>query len=160
LRRAIYAALGAAPNPDEIDNYEITRGFPLAYVPEEDPEMIDEMKWAKEDTANAGANDDSENEVAESDRMASDESDNEGGWVDEDADGVTSELSSNKKRKKTFTAIDKVRIMLSCVLYLLIEEVDSCYRSQYSSLGSQEAQDASSDTQALRAKIQAPHPNS
>jgi len=31
-------------------------------------------------------------------------------------------------------------------------------RSQYSSLGSQEAQDASSDTQALRAKIQAPHP--
>jgi len=156
LRRAIYAALGAAPNPDEIDNYEITRGFPLAYVPEEDPEMIDEMKWAKEDTANAGANDDSENEVAESDRMASDD---EGGWVDEDADGVTSELSSNK-RKKTFTAIDKVRIMLSCVLYLLIEEVDSCYRSQYSSLGSQEAQDASSDTQALRAKIQAPHPNS
>ena len=57
------------------------------------------------------------------------ESDNEGGWVDEDADGVASELSSNKKRKKTFTAIDKVRIMLGCVLYLLIEEVDSCYCS-------------------------------
>ena len=83
--------------------------------------MINEMKWAKEDTANAGANDNSENEVAESDGMASDESVNEGGWVDEDADGVTSELSSNKKRKKTFTIIDKVRIMLSCVPYLLRE---------------------------------------
>ena len=129
MHRAIYAALGAAPNPDEIDNYEITHGFPLAYVPEEDPEVIDEMKWAKEDVANAGANDDSETEVAESDGMASDESDDEGGWVDEDADGVASELSSNKKRKKTFTAIDKVRIMLGCVPYLLIEEVDSCYRS-------------------------------
>jgi len=83
-------------NPDEIDNYEITRGLPTCICTREDPEVIDEMKWAKEDTANAGANDDSENEVAESDRMASDD---EGGWVDEDADGVTSELSATRGRR-------------------------------------------------------------
>jgi hypothetical protein len=62
--------------------------------------VIDEMKWAKEDTANAGTNDNSENEVAESEGMASNESDDEGGWVDEDADGVTSEPTSTRRGRR------------------------------------------------------------
>ena len=48
VTRAIYYGMGIADDPDVDDYYTKARGFPIAYSPDDDPEVIEEMCIAAE----------------------------------------------------------------------------------------------------------------
>jgi hypothetical protein len=106
--RAIFHGLGVADNPDQVDYYTKTCGFPLVYLSEDDPEVVNEMKLAAKELSAQGDSDTSDVEIASSE-SSGDESDNsnEVDWVDE-ADDAEADKSKRKKKKR-FTVIDKVQ---------------------------------------------------
>jgi hypothetical protein len=107
--RAIFHGLGVADDPDKVDYYAKTRGYPLAYLSEDDPEVADEMRLAAKELSTQGNDDTNDVEIVSSE-SSGDESDdsNEGEWVDE-ADETDEVEGSKKKKKRRFTIIDKVR---------------------------------------------------
>ncbi|KIK73584.1 hypothetical protein PAXRUDRAFT_20699 [Paxillus rubicundulus Ve08.2h10] len=67
--QALGHGLGNAPDPDVEDLYEITRQFPLAYNPETDPKVMQEMSEmskesskSSEDNTDTDSSTDSEND--------------------------------------------------------------------------------------------------
>ncbi|KIK74778.1 hypothetical protein PAXRUDRAFT_19545 [Paxillus rubicundulus Ve08.2h10] len=69
VAQALGHGLGNAPDPDEEDLYKITHQFPLAYNPETDPEvmqdmseMLTEQSKASEDDSDAWSSDSSESD--------------------------------------------------------------------------------------------------
>ncbi len=128
IRRAILHVVGSAEDPDEVDYYTHTRGFPIAYTPDDDPEVVDEMKIAAIEL-NDGKDDVSEDE------STADESDDEQ-WVDEDKDDDQEGGGKKKKARKTFSAVDKVRPLTTYSEYML-KETATCHCRWYTPVGDQ-----------------------
>jgi hypothetical protein len=114
--RAIYFGLGCADDPDVDDYYNKARAFPIIYNPDEDPEVIEEMKIA-ESELNGGSDDkdiEGEDQESSSEGSTGDEGggDTDDGWVDEgeDEEGGSADQSGKQKRKrKVLSCVDKVR---------------------------------------------------
>ena len=120
--RAIFHGLGIADDPDEIDYYEKARAFPIVYLADDDPEVIEEMKVAAAELKDGGDNSD-ENEIEDSSGSPSDDSTDgsegesaEDEWVDEDVDedgegegAAPIRPKKSKGRQKVFSCVEKVR---------------------------------------------------
>jgi hypothetical protein len=88
----------------------------MTYSPEEDPEVIEEMKIAE--TELNGNNDDKDDgglESSDDDSTGEEDGDNgEGDWEDEDDDvegndtGSTGQLEKRKRKRKILSCVDKV----------------------------------------------------
>ena len=103
--RAILHGVGAANDPDKIDNYNKARAFPIAYSADDDPEVVNEMKIAVEELREGNDKDKNEQE------MLSDESSEESGedeWED-NKDG-----SKGQSKKKRFFSVDKMCFATLC----------------------------------------------
>jgi hypothetical protein len=108
--------MGIADDPDVDDYYTRARGFPIAYSPDDDPEVVEEMRIAAAELKKGG--DDSEDEAtndlgnSSDDETASDEG--EGGaeedWVDEDENVGEVNPGPSKRNKKMLSSVDKVRV--------------------------------------------------
>ena len=59
--------MGAAEDPDINDYYDKSREFPLTYSPEEDPEVIEEMRVAAAELERGENNSEGEDDSDESD---------------------------------------------------------------------------------------------
>ena len=112
--------MGAAEDPDINDYYEKSREFPPTYSPEEDPEVIEEMRVTAAELERGENNSEGKDDSDESDEsLASGGSGNEDngpeeGWDDvDDEDGLASTGNQLKRTKgtKLMSAIDKVRTM-------------------------------------------------
>ena len=118
--RAIYHGMGAAEDPDVEDYYNKTRSFPLTYSPEDDPEVIEDMRVAAAELERGSDNDneggeggnessDDSSESNESDAEAAGQDGGDEGWEDdEDEDGTVTQ-SMGRKRSKMMLVIDKVQ---------------------------------------------------
>src|ERR1700733_9597587 len=143
--RAIYAGMGIANDPNVDDYYTKARGFPITYSPEDDPEVIEEMRIAAVELKKG--NDDSEDEAMEAlgkqssseDETSSDKVGEgaEEDWVDE-PDEDTDESSAGapkQKQKKILTSVDKVRV-LSIIVFVFVFDQNTlsatCNRCRYS----------------------------
>jgi hypothetical protein len=106
--RAIYSGMGIADDPDIDDYYSRARGFPLTYSPDDDPEVVEEMRIAAAELKKGS--DDSEDDATKgSESLNDDETDSgegKGGaeedWADEDG--------PSKRNQKTLSSVDKVRV--------------------------------------------------
>jgi len=119
--RAIYAGMGIADAPDVDAYYPKARGFPITYSPEDDPEVIEEMRITAAELKKGG--DDSNDEALEAsgeqssseDETSSDEVGEgaEKDWVDEpDEDTDKSSAGApNGSRRRSLQALDKVRAL-------------------------------------------------
>jgi hypothetical protein len=104
--------MGAAEDPDIDDYYNKSREFPLTYSPEEDPEVVEEMRVAAVELKGGENDSEGEEDSNESDESgasggSSSEDDRpEEGWedVDDEPDGQ----SKRTKGTKLMSAIDKV----------------------------------------------------
>jgi len=74
----ILHVVGSAEDPDKVDYYTHTRGFPIAYTPDDDPEVVDETKIAAIEL------NDGKNDVSEDESTAGESNDEQ--CVDEDKD--------------------------------------------------------------------------
>jgi hypothetical protein len=120
LFRAIYHGLGCADDPDVDDYYTKARGFPLTYSPDEDPEVIEEMKIAKAELDRGAGDEDDEGADeglsgdSETDDEEGDENDGEiaGEWEDEsdEADDEDDGQPKKKRKRKVLSCVDKVRV--------------------------------------------------
>ena len=113
--RAIYFGLGCADNPDVDDYYDQARGFPMVYCPDEDPQVVEEMKIAEAELK-AGAEDveDADQDSSGEDSTGDEgEEDGEDDWADvdeiEDDDASSENQPEKQKRKrKVLSCVDKV----------------------------------------------------
>jgi hypothetical protein len=102
--------MGAAENPDFNDYYNKSREFPLTYAPEEDPEVIEEMRVAAAELRRGENNSEGEEDDEESGESSACEgssSEDDGpdeGWEDIDDDARHEPM----KGAKLMSAIDKV----------------------------------------------------
>ena len=67
--------LGIADNPNEIDYYEKARVFPITYSPDDDPEVIKEMKVAAAELKDGRDNSDEEEIEGSSESLSEDSTD-------------------------------------------------------------------------------------
>jgi len=116
--------MGAAEDPDVDNYYNKSREFPLTYSPEEDPEVIEEMRVAVAELErgedDSECDEDGNNSDESSASGGSDSEDNgpEEGWEDDDNDdglAPTSGQSKRTKGAKMMSVIDKVRTVDFCV---------------------------------------------
>ena len=63
--------MGFADDPDVDDYYTRARGFPIAYSPDDDPEVVEEMRIAAAELKKGG--DDSEDEATKDSENWSDD---------------------------------------------------------------------------------------
>jgi hypothetical protein len=121
--RAIYYGLGCADDPNVDDYYNKSRGFPNTYSPDEDPDVVEEMKIAEAELKRGsgdGTDDDADdaNQESSSDGSTDDKGgdsgdDNENDWADEDEEMRDQGLDQSEKRKqkqKVLSCVDKVCI--------------------------------------------------
>jgi hypothetical protein len=103
--------MGAADNPDLEDYYNKSRVFPLTYSPDDDPEVVEDMRVAAAELERGG-DDDGKNEGnhESSDSSGSNESGAEGvgeggdeDWNDDDEGAAIRSMG-----RKTMSVIDKV----------------------------------------------------
>lgn len=116
--RAIYFGLGCADDPDVDDYYSRARGYPITYSPDDDPEVIEEMRIANAELKRGGVDadeDDGEGEIQDS--LSEDSSGDEDGEIDEDGwDDDDDEMVSSganqserhKRKPKVLSCVDKV----------------------------------------------------
>ena len=107
--------MGIADDPD-VDNYHTrARGFLITYSPDDNLEVVEEMRIAAAELKKGG--DDSEDEATKDSENSSDDEtasdEGEGGaeedWADEDEN--VGELNPGpSKRKKMLSSVDKVRV--------------------------------------------------
>jgi hypothetical protein len=113
--RAIYFGLGCADDPNVDDYYHQAHGFPMVYSPDEDPEVVEEMRIAKAELK-AGADDveDADQDSSSEDSTGDEgDEDGEGDWVDvneiEGNDtGSENQPEKQKRRRKMLSCVDKV----------------------------------------------------
>src|SRR6202051_1711406 len=103
--RAILHGVGAMDDPDKIDNYNKACAFPIAYSADNDPEVLNEMRIAATELKE-GDSDKDDNEHKISSDESSDELDKDE-W-EEDEDG-----SGGRLKKKKFSSIDKVCMVIN-----------------------------------------------
>jgi hypothetical protein len=118
--------MGIADDPDTDDYYTKARGFPITYSPDEDPEVIEEMRIAQAELKNGG--DESEDEDMEgAGGEGSSEDDTTSGedgevgaedWVDEGSDEESS-AGQSKRKRKVLSSVDKVRKIQYIILLIL-----------------------------------------
>jgi hypothetical protein len=110
--------LGCADDPDVDDYYDRARGFPIVYSPDEDPEVIEEMKVAEAELKDGGGTEDADdtNQGSSDEDSIDDEGDEggEGDWVDEDEiegddAGSAGQPEKRKRKRKLLSCVDKVR---------------------------------------------------
>jgi hypothetical protein len=112
--------MGAAADPDVEDYYDKSRSFPLTYSPEDDPEVIEDMRVAAAELERGGDDDDKDrvdgndscDDSSESDELggeADSQDDGDKGWEDDDDEGKTTTPSKGRKQSTMMSAIDKVR---------------------------------------------------
>src|ERR1700692_593099 len=104
--RAIYSGMGIADDPDIDDYYSRARGFPITYSPDDDPEVVEEMRIAAAELKK-GSDDSEDDAMKGSESLSDDETDRgegKGGaeedWADEDG--------PSKCNQKTLSSVDKV----------------------------------------------------
>jgi len=115
ITRAIYYGLGCANNPDVDDYYDRAHGFPIVYSPDEDPEVIEEMKIAEAELQGGGGTEEVEDSEPEgsSEDLTSDGSDGKDNWVDadeiegDDTSGVE-QPEKQKRKRKLLSCVEKV----------------------------------------------------
>jgi hypothetical protein len=116
----IFHGLRITDDPDEIDYYEKARAFPIVYSPDDNPEVIEEMKVVAAELKDGGDNSD-ENEIEDSSGSPSEDSTDssegesaEDEWVDEGMDVDREEEAApiqpkkSKGRQKVFSCVKKV----------------------------------------------------
>src|ERR1700723_1586715 len=98
--------MGAAEDPDVDDYYNKSREFPLTYSPEEDPEVIEEMRVAAAELERGENDSEGEEDGNESDESSasggsgSEDDGPEEGWeADDDEDGLASTGGQSKRTK-------------------------------------------------------------
>jgi len=112
--------MGAAEDPDVKDYYDKSRSFPLTYSPEDDPEVIEDMRAAavelerggdddNEDGAGGNESSDDSSGSNKSDAEAAGQDGGDEGWEDDEDEGGTMTQSTGRKRSKMMSVIDKVR---------------------------------------------------
>src|ERR1700692_2176221 len=111
--RAIYSGMGIADDPDIDDYYSRARGFPITYSPDDDPEVIEEMRIAKAELKKGGDDEDMEGAGGESsseDDTTSEEDGEVGAedWVDEGEEAEESSAGQSKCKHKVLSSVDKV----------------------------------------------------
>jgi hypothetical protein len=107
VERAIFLGMGITDDPDVNDYYTKVRGFPITYSPDDDPEVVEEMRIAAAELKKGG--DDSENENMEGSTEASSSEDDDDGaieedWIDEDEPTP----GQVKCKEKILSSVDKV----------------------------------------------------
>jgi len=124
--RGIYYGLGCAKDPDVDNYYEQACAFPMVYSPDEDPEVVEEMKIAEVELKGGSGTKDGE-DIEDVDQKSSDEDstgeegdeegdeDGEGDWVD--ADEIKDDTANNvdqptkkKRKQKVLSYVEKVCI--------------------------------------------------
>jgi hypothetical protein len=117
--RAIFSGMGITDDPNVDDYYTKARGFPITYSPDDDPEVVDEMRIAAAELKKGG--DDSEDEIIAGSTEESSSEDSDDGavedWVDEDEEDPT--ISQAKRKRKIFLSVDKVRAIIRSLLKIL-----------------------------------------
>lgn len=98
------------------DYYNKARGFPITYSPEDDPEVVEEMKIAEAELKRGGNGEENgglDPESSSEDSTSGEEDeDGEDGWVDEDGDsedGGADQSEKRKRKRKVLSCVDKVR---------------------------------------------------
>ena len=112
--------MGFADDPDVDDYYTRARGFPIAYSPDDDPEVVKEMRIAAAELKKGA--DDSEDEATKDSEISSDDEtasdEGEGGaeeeWADEDENVDELNPGPSKRNKKMLSSVDKV-----CVYHIV-----------------------------------------
>ena len=129
--------LGLAPDPDKDDLFEQSRGYPLSYNPDDDPEIQEEAALAKTELAleregklQPASEDQSDVDTEDDDDDTTDE---ENSGVDEgdeaEKDGLNASTASKprkaakKKPARTWTAADKVCVprLYYCAIHVRID---------------------------------------
>jgi hypothetical protein len=111
--RAIFCGMGIADDPDVDDYYTKSRGFPINYSPDDDPEVVEEMRIAAAELKKGG--DDSEDENIEGSTEESSSEDGNDGVVEEDwadEDEVEPTIGQAKRKRKILSSVDKVRAVI------------------------------------------------
>ena len=105
--RAIFLGMEIADDPDVNDYYTKVRGFLITYSPDDDPEVVEEMRIAAAELKKGS--DDSENENMEHSTEASSSEDDDDGAIEEDwMDEVEPTPGQVKCKEKILLSVDKV----------------------------------------------------
>ena len=113
--RAIYSGLGYTDDPDVDDYYDRARGFPITYSPDNDPEVVEELKIAEAELKHGSDNGDEQSDGeggsdSSSASLSSDEDDedSENNWVDEEEEDLEGGKEKLKRKHKVLSCIEKV----------------------------------------------------
>ena len=101
------------------DYYSRARGYPISYSPDDDPEVIEEMRIANAEAKRGGVDvDEDDDEGAIQDSLSEDSSgdedgeNGEDGWEDDDDDEMDDNGANQSERQKTkpkvLSCVDKV----------------------------------------------------
>lgn len=147
--------MGAAEDPDVEDYYTKSRSFPLTYSPEDDPEVIEDMRVAAAELERGDNEDDSgltgnesSDESSESGGEAGGgiiEDDGDEGWEDSGEEDehrrTTQRVQKRRKGSKMMSVIEKVHNLIlllfsECTLirFLTLQILASCHCCRHSSV--------------------------
>ena len=98
--RAIFLGMGIADNPDVNDYYTKVRGFLITYSPDDNPEVVEEMRIVAAELKKGS--DDCENENMEGSTEASSSEDDDDGAIEEDWMDEDELTSGQVKHKEKF----------------------------------------------------------